>query len=407
MFSTWHRVDWNLHTSLDLCQEGWKMTSSKNSTRFRNDRLRQGRDTLAGDLSCGRSRPVHSALEWTHLSYIWVLVALVGFALTSGRTKVALTQSTSVTVPAVADAYLKQGTPNANQGAESALRIQQGNRVLLRFDQQSLEQAIGSSNVRSAKLRLYVMANANNWGTNGREVNVHRLTQVWSETGTTWNCPDDTNTGNGNADCSPTWEMGGSSLPPFAIVPTQVILHQNNQTGWVEWDVTADVRKYLANQATNNGWIIRKDDEAVSGQVDYASRENANAPQLVIELGEPIPQVGAGLTAVADADVRSGAPNQNQGNRMRLQAQSSGNNRVLVQFDRAAMLTKVSNGTLQTAKLRVYVMSNANNWGSSGRVVNVHRMTQAWTEQGTTWNCADDLNPFNSQADCTPGWNMS
>ena len=175
----------------------------------------------------------------------------------------------------------------------------------------------------------------------------------------------------------------------------------------MEWEVTDDVRKFLDHQANNYGWIIRKDDEAASGQVDYASRENTNPPQLVVELGDPVPPVASGLTAISDADVRSGSPNQNQGNRMRLQVQSSGNNRVLVQFDRQAMLATVGSGTLQTAKLRLYVVSNANNWGSSGRAVNVHRMTQTWTEQGATWNCANDLNPFNSQSDCTPNWNMS
>ena len=326
----------------------------------------------------------------------------------SGWTRMALTQSTTVALNSAADTTLRQGTPNSNQGAETFLRIQHnGNqRVLVRFDQQALEQAVGSSSIRSAKLRLFIAANGNNWGADGREVNVHRLTQAWTEAGATWSCPNDTNTGNGSPDCSPSWDMGGSSLPPFAIAPTHVILHQNNQTGWVEWDVTSDVRKFLAHEANNYGWIIRKDDEASAGQVDYASRENTNPPQLVVELGEPVPPIGAGLTAVSDADVRSGSPNQNQGNRMRLQTQSSGTNRALVQFDRQAMLATVGNGTLQAAKLRLYVISNANNWGSSGRAVNVHRMTQAWTEQGTTWNCANDLNPFNSQSDCTPNWNM-
>ena len=194
----------------------------------------------------------------------------------SGWTRMALTQSATVTLISAGDTTLKQGTPNTNQGAETLLRIQQGGtqRVLVRFDQQALEQAIGSSSIRSAKLRLFITANGNNWGTDGHEVNVHRLTQAWTEAGATWNCPNDTNTGNGSPDCNPGWEMGGSSLPPFAIAPTHVILHQNNQTGWVEWDVTGDVRKFLAHQATNHGWIIRKDDEGATGQVDYASREN-------------------------------------------------------------------------------------------------------------------------------------
>ena len=147
--------------------------------------------------------------------YVWAMVALVGFAVMSGWTRMALTQSATVNLISAEDTTLKQGTPNANQGAETLLRIQHsGNqRVLVRFDQQALEQAIGNSSIRSAKLRLFIAANGNNWGTDGREVNVHRLTQAWTEAGATWNCPNDTNTGNGSPDCSPSWEMGGSSLP--------------------------------------------------------------------------------------------------------------------------------------------------------------------------------------------------
>jgi K319L-like, PKD domain len=387
------------------------MASSQNNPNDYTGNTQNPRTIAAACCSGERGRSVRKGVEHTHPRYVWALVTLAAFALLSGWMQMAMTQTQGVTVTLVsaADTTLKQGTPNTNQGTELLLRIQHSGtqRVLVRFDQQALEQVVGSSSIRSAKVRLFISTNGNNWGTDGREVNVHRLTQAWTEAGATWNCPNDTNTGNGGPDCNPSWEMGGNSLPPFAIAPTHVILHQNNQTGWVEWDVTGDVRKFLAHEASNYGWIIRKDDEGVSGQVDYASRENTNAPQLIIELGEPNPPVGSGLTAVSDADVRSGSPNQNQGNRMRLQAQSSGSNRALVQFGRQAMLATVGNGTLQTAKLRLYVVANANNWGSSGRAVNVHRMTQAWTEQGTTWNCANDLNPFNSQSDCTPGWNMS
>lgn len=157
----------------------------------------------------------------------------------------------------------------------------------MRFDEQALEQAVGSSNIRSAKLRLYIASNADNWGSTGREVNVHRMTQTWSEAGATWNCPSDLDTSNSSANCDPGWDMGGATLPPFVIAPTKVILHQNSQRGWVEWDVTPDVRKFLSHQATNFGWIIRKDDEALAGQVDYASRETLNPPQLILNITLP------------------------------------------------------------------------------------------------------------------------
>lgn len=387
------------------------MTSSQDNPAIRTSNTQHHR-TCRTSSECRpweSECPVRRVVEGIRPSYVCILLALVAFVVMSGWTRMALTQSATVTLISVGDATLKQGSPNTNQGGESVLRIQQSgsNRALVRFDQQALQQTVGNSSIRSAKLRLFIVANANNWGSDGREVNLHRLTQSWTEMGATWNCPQDTNTGNGNPDCNPSWEMGGSSLPPFAIAPTHVVLHQNNQTGWVEWEVTGDVRQFLAGQANNYGWIVRKDDEGASGQVDYASRESSNQPQLLVELGEPVPPVSSGLTAISDADVRSGSPNQNQGNRMRLQVQSSGNNRVLVQFDRQAMLATVGSGTLQTAKLRLYVVANANNWGSSGRAVNVHRMTQAWTEHGTTWNCPNDLNPYNSQSDCSPNWSMS
>jgi len=222
-----------------------------------------------------RGRSVR-VLEWTRPRYIGALVALVGFALMSGWTKMALTQSPTLTLISAEDTTLKQGTPNANQGEDVSLRIQQGgiNRTLVRFDQLALEQGIGSSGIRSAKLRLFILANANNWGASGREVNAHRLTQAWTESGATWNCPNDTNAANSSPDCSPSWEMGGSSLPPFAIAPTHVTLHHNNQAGWVEWDVTEDVRKFQAHQVDNHGWTIRKDDEAASGLAANAYRSS-------------------------------------------------------------------------------------------------------------------------------------
>ncbi len=337
------------------------------------------------------------------------LVGLLGMLLLVVTTRSSLPQTSLVTLTASGDTCLRQGTPNANQGVELLLRLQQSgdNRVLVQFDQQALEQAVGSARIRSAKLRLYITSNANNWGTEGREVNVHRLTQAWTEGGATWNCQEDTDPSNNSADCVWSWAMGGSSLPPFLIAPTEVVLHQNNQTGWVEWEVGGDVEQFLSHEAANYGWVVRKDEEGAAGQVEYASRENTHAPQLVIELGEAAPPAGPGLSAITDTEVRSGAPNQNQGNRMRLQVQGSGNNRVLVQFDRQALLQRVGSGTLQTAKLRLYIVANANNWGSSGRAVNVHRMTQAWSEQGATWNCADDANRFDSQADCSTGWKMA
>src|SRR5690349_5726208 len=160
------------------------MTSSPNNPIAYTNNTHDSRTSAVAPVcsSSGRGRPVRSALDLHRPWIAWALVWLAGVCVMSGWTRLALTQSATVTQISAADAILKQGTPNTNQGAETVLRIQQsgGGRALVRFDQQALQQAIGSSSIRSAKLWLYITANGNNWGADGREVNVHRLTQAWT-----------------------------------------------------------------------------------------------------------------------------------------------------------------------------------------------------------------------------------
>lgn len=199
--------------------------------------------------------------------------------------------------------------------------------------------------------------------------------------------------------------MGSAGPVPFALAPTAVVLHENNLSGWVEWDVTADVAQFLNGTQSNYGWIVRKDDEGQAGQVEYSSREGSFSPQLIITQGNGSP-LPPNLSSIADTYLRQGTPNQNQGNETILQIQAAGNNRALLRFNQQAIAATVGTGTLLSAKLRLYIVFNANNWGPAGREVNVHRMTRAWTEQGATWNCPDDTNPFNSQPNCSSAWDM-
>jgi hypothetical protein len=297
--------------------------------------------------------------------------------------------STAASVFADADTYLKKGSPNKNQGTETILRIQKSgpNRALVRFDQAAIAAVVGTGTLTQAKLRLNIDFNGNNWGSTGRGVAVHRMTQAWTETGATWNCPDDTNTGNGSPDCVQ-WVMNDSSQWPFAAAPSDVVIHQNGQLGAVEWDVTSDVQAYLAGTATNEGWLIKKVDEGETGKVDYSSREGTFAPELVLTIdGTPPPAA----PTVFDTHLRQGSPNKALGSEVFLRIQASGNNRALVAFDQAEIEQSVGSATLTSAKLRLNIIFNADNWGASGREVGVHRMTQAWSEIGATWNCADDL----------------
>lgn len=129
--------------------------------------------------------------------------------------------------------------------------------------------------------------------------------------------------------------------------------------------------------------------------------------------------VSGTLYATADTYLRDGADNTNEGANDRLRIQSAGNNRVLTRFN----LTGISATGLQSATLTLRIAFNLDNWGSSGRLVNAHRLTADWTEgngvndligillgfrgtgEGATWKCAKDSNIANFRDDCTTPWN--
>ena len=114
------------------------------------------------------------------------------------------------------------------------------------------------------------------------------------------------------------------------------------------------------------------------------------------------------LTASGDTYLRRGAPNQNQGGEPILRLRDLGDNRALVQFSQSSIAATVGSNRLVSATLQLTISRNGNNWGSTGRTIDVHRMTKAWTELGATWNCAVDANTGNSRPDCsgTTEWRM-
>lgn len=305
--------------------------------------------------------------------YFWVAALLLAPARI-------VAQALPVSLPASADSYIQSGQPNKNNNSDTFIRVQESgsNRGLVRFDQTAIASAVGSAGLASAKLRLSIASNGNNWGSSGGTVGAHRLSVAWSETGATWNCPSDSNLANSAADCSPTWNMTNSASWPFQQTPAAVVTIQNGQSGWVEWDVTADVAAFLAGTAQNQGWMVRKMNESAAGKADFSSREGANPPQLVITTGTPPPPTSQGpiFSPAGDTYVAGGSANQNHGYDTTLTIQSSGPNRTLVRMDQAAITGYVgTTGILQTAKLRLYLAGNGNNWGASGRPVNVHRVT--------------------------------
>lgn len=205
----------------------------------------------------------------------------------------------TVTFNSSADTYVKDGQADRNQGGEGIMKIQSSgnNRSLVRFDQGQIQSAIGSGVVLSAKLRVNIVDNANNWGS-GRTVDIHRLLMNWAEgngtensrgtgSGATWACAIDSIIQNQAKNCSGSaeWEMGQPNNPsvhPWIQSPSDTENITNNQTGVVEYDVTSDVQSFVNGQNSNFGWLIKKTNEGQNGQVSFGTRESASAPQLVI-----------------------------------------------------------------------------------------------------------------------------
>ncbi len=191
----------------------------------------------------------------------------------------------TVSIPATADTYLRQSSANQNQGQDVLLHIQQSghNRTLVAMDPAAIASAVGTGHLASATLELYV-TDSTAWGTAGRTVDLHRMTAPWTENGATWNCAVDTNPANGSPNCATQWDGG-----TFDDEPSDSVLHLNTTSGYVAWNVTEDVRSFLAG-TPNYGWLAKLSDETLGGNVDYASRQGSVAvqrPRLVLVVESP------------------------------------------------------------------------------------------------------------------------
>jgi hypothetical protein len=192
----------------------------------------------------------------------------------------------STMVTPAADTYLRAGNPNQNQGTESVLRVRPDgdNRSLIQFDQAAVAALVGSGTVTAARLELTIVENFDNWGPSGRTVDVHRLTQAWTEFGATWNCGDDLEPVDPNPDCPTTaWAMSGQGTRPWVATPTATVTLTTGLRGVVAFDVTADVQAFLSG-AANVGWLVKRTDEGPSGAVDFGARESGTPPRLVLQV---------------------------------------------------------------------------------------------------------------------------
>jgi RHS repeat-associated protein len=187
--------------------------------------------------------------------------------------------------PIEADTFVRQGSPNQNEGGLGLLRIQSDgkNRALVKVDAQSLLDAAGGQSIESAELSFTIGLNGGNWG-EGRELDLHRMLVPWEELAATWNCALDANLGNAQPDCEAEdlWNMDASGgAEPYDPVPLATVLVTNEMTETLTLDITEDVQAIVAG-APFHGWILRKRDEGQAGLLELVSREASATSSGVI-----------------------------------------------------------------------------------------------------------------------------
>jgi len=205
------------------------------------------------------------------------------FALLALAAVSATASADTVTVPLgpVADTRIFDADwgRNNNDGAGGDIGVYQSrDRSLLRFDFGALP---AGSSLGAANLVLTV-SNPYGGNPNAESMNVHRLTQSWTEGGVTWNRYDGANT----------WATAGGDYDA-AVRATSTANAGTGQA--VTWDVTTLAQEWAANTHPNHGLIVIN--SGATNGFHFASKESGNVtyrPYLATTITTPTaPPVGA------------------------------------------------------------------------------------------------------------------
>lgn len=224
----------------------------------------------------------------------------------------------------MADAEVREKNPEQNFGSNSELKLREktggARRGVFRMDSPAILEAVGAGTLVSATLELELKVPvAGGVPETGVSVNVHRLTQAWTESGVTWSCSDDQNSSPNGESCSGAddWDLGLSGAWEAGASAGSTVYQ--GQTGVLSLDVTGDVQGFLGGTYDNNGWLVRlgqtpgadsaDDDDGDAGDDDdgkaraklYAAG-TPNGPRLVLEIAEPSGTTGSGTTTGASAE---------------------------------------------------------------------------------------------------------
>ena len=204
----------------------------------------------------------------------------------------------TVTLEPLADNWISSCSTgcSVNNGTMDELRVRSswwgspGNREpknfrpLLAFDVASLP--VDEDLITQATLGLYYFTKPHDDPV-GRTYEVHRLTNAWEETDSTWQARDDYNTP--DPDYWDTYSAGTPSYQPgggdFVATPYASATVPGSTGQWMTWDITLLIQEWVAGTYDNLGLLLKDSTEFESdpggGTVSYLacfrSHEHTNA----------------------------------------------------------------------------------------------------------------------------------
>ena len=192
-------------------------------------------------------------------------ILLVTFCLSAGYGSYVNAQVT-VSLDPVADATLfydpnNYGAQYTNYGTYSLFKAEKYYttcRSVIKFDLSSIP---STATIQSADLYLYNPGSPNAHVLSGSQSSLNRITQNWTETSAVWYYFQYTTTGSIN-------------------VPAATSTYQDYQV-----DISSMVQSWVNNTFTNNGLLLKLNNETSGGALKFGSREYTNAskrPKLVI-----------------------------------------------------------------------------------------------------------------------------
>ncbi len=191
----------------------------------------------------------------------------------------ALALSATLQVPVVADTTIQPSPANTNHGTTEEIKVGYGgarnSRALVRVDDAALRTSLDGKRLVAARLEVQIH-DSSSWGMPGRNLAAYRMTMDWGETTATWTCARYV-----GGTCQAPWSMASS--PPYATPATAIVVPTGIAPEVASLDVTADVRAFLAG-TPNRGWLLRKTNESLTGDLWMGSRESDHPPRLVLEI---------------------------------------------------------------------------------------------------------------------------